>query len=63
MNDVEVEIDVLEAPNMSVRHSRQYGADVMQMIDLSDMMGKAFGNKPTKRRKLQSAGCMGQAGR
>lgn len=51
MNDVEVEIDVAEAPNMPFDMGNMGGN--MQMIDLSDMMGKAFGKKPTKKRKLR----------
>ncbi|KEO87866.1 MAG: ATP-dependent protease ATPase subunit HslU [Erythrobacter sp.] len=51
MNDVEVEIDVAEAPNMPFDMGNMGGN--MQMIDLSDMMGKAFGRKPTKKRKLR----------
>ena len=51
MNDVEVEIEVAEAPNMPLEIPGM-GADV-SMINLSDMMGKAFGKSPTKRRKLK----------
>ncbi|BDW81567.1 ATP-dependent protease ATPase subunit HslU [Erythrobacter sp. Dej080120_24] len=51
MNDVEVEIDVAETPNMPFDVGNMGGN--MQMIDLSDMMGKAFGRKPTKKRKLR----------
>ncbi len=51
MNDVEVEIDVEETPNMPLDIPGM-GADV-SMINLSDMMGKAFGKSPTKRRKLK----------
>jgi ATP-dependent HslUV protease ATP-binding subunit HslU len=51
MNEVEVEIDVTEAPNMSMDLPGMGGN--VGMIDLSDMMGKAFGKQPTKRRKLR----------
>ncbi|AWW73719.1 HslU--HslV peptidase ATPase subunit [Erythrobacter sp. KY5] len=51
MNDVEVEIDVVEASNTPFDMGNMGGN--MQMIDLSDMMGKAFGKKPTKKRKLR----------
>ena len=51
MNEVEVEIEVSEAPNMPFDMGNMGGN--MQMIDLSDMMGKAFGKKPTKKRKLR----------
>jgi ATP-dependent HslUV protease ATP-binding subunit HslU len=51
MNDVEVEIEVSEAPNMPFDMGNMGGN--MQMIDLSDMMGKAFGKAPAKRRKMR----------
>jgi len=51
MNEVEVEIDVADAPSMPFDMGNMGGN--MQMIDLSDMMGKAFGKKPTKKRKLR----------
>ncbi len=51
MNDVEVEIEVAEAANTPFDMGNMGGN--MQMIDLSDMMGKAFGRKPTKKRKLR----------
>jgi ATP-dependent HslUV protease ATP-binding subunit HslU len=51
MNEVEVEIDVTEAPNMPFDMGNMGGN--MQMLDLSDMMGKAFGKAPTKRRKMR----------
>ena len=51
MNEVEVEIEVAEAPAAPFDMGNMGGN--MQMIDLSDMMGKAFGKKPTKRRKLR----------
>ncbi len=51
MNEVEVEIDVTEAPNMPFDMGNMGGN--VGMIDLSDMMGKALGRTPTKRRKLR----------
>ncbi|MEO0907545.1 MAG: ATP-dependent protease ATPase subunit HslU [Pseudomonadota bacterium] len=51
MNDVEVEIEVAEAASTPFDMGNMGGN--MQMIDLSDMMGKAFGRKPTKKRKLR----------
>ncbi len=51
MNEVEVEIDVVEASNTPFDMGNMGGN--MQMIDLSDMMGKAFGKRPTKKRKLR----------
>ena len=55
MNDTEVEIEVTDAPSMPM------GLDFlgpgmgggMGMIDLGDMMGKAFGKSNTTRRKLK----------
>ncbi len=51
MNDVEVEIEVAEAPSMAM-DIPGLGGNV-GMIDLSEMMGKAFGKTPRKRRKLK----------
>ncbi|NNC59717.1 MAG: ATP-dependent protease ATPase subunit HslU [Erythrobacter sp.] len=51
MNDVEVEIDVRDAPSMPM-DIPGLGGNV-GMIDLSDMMGKALGKSPTKRRKFK----------
>ncbi|MEP2736667.1 MAG: ATP-dependent protease ATPase subunit HslU [Erythrobacter sp.] len=51
MNDVEVEIDVSDAPSMPFDMGNMGGN--MGMIDLSDMMGKAMGKQPTKRRKMR----------
>ena len=51
MNDVEVEIEVSEAPGMPFDMGNMGGN--MGMIDLSDMMGKAMGKQPTKRRKMR----------
>ncbi len=51
MNDVEVEIEVADSPSAPFDMGNMPGA--MQMIDLSDMMGKAFGRKATRRQKLR----------
>lgn len=55
MNDVEVEIEVQDAPSSPMDFGG-LGPGMgggMGMIDLSDMMGKAFGKSNTKRRKLK----------
>ena len=51
MNEVEVEIEVADAPSAPFDMGNMGGN--MQMIDLSDMMGKAFGKAPKKKRKLR----------
>ncbi|MCL9983756.1 MAG: ATP-dependent protease ATPase subunit HslU [Erythrobacter sp.] len=51
MNDVEVEIDVADSPSAPFDMGNMGGQ--VGMIDLSDMMGKAFGRKPTRRQKLR----------
>ncbi len=51
MNDVEVEIEVQDSPTAPMEIPGMGGG--MGMIDLSDMMGKAFGKSNTKRRKLK----------
>lgn len=51
MNDVEVEIEVEEAPAMPFDIPGMGGN--VGMINLSDMMSKAMGRTPTKRRKLK----------
>jgi ATP-dependent HslUV protease ATP-binding subunit HslU len=51
MNEAEVEIDIAEAPNMPMEIPGMGGQ--IGMINLSDMMGKAFGHAPKKRRKLR----------
>lgn len=51
MNDVEVEIEVEEAPQMPFDIGGMGGN--VGMINLSDMFGKAMGKAPTKRRKLK----------
>jgi len=50
MNEVEVEIEVEEAPSMPMELPGMGGN--VGMINLGDMMGKAFGKTPMKRRKL-----------
>jgi ATP-dependent HslUV protease ATP-binding subunit HslU len=51
MNEVEVEIEVEEAPQMPFELPGMGGN--VGMINLSDMMGKAFGRQNLKRRKLK----------
>ncbi|EGD60605.1 ATP-dependent protease ATP-binding subunit HslU [Novosphingobium nitrogenifigens DSM 19370] len=51
MADVEVEIEVEDSPSMPMEIPGMGGG--VGMINLSDMMGKAFGRQPTKRRKLR----------
>jgi len=51
MNDVEVEIEVEEAPQMPFDIPGMGGN--VGMINLSDMMSKAMGRTPTKRRKMR----------
>lgn len=51
MNDVEVEIEVEEAPQMPFDLGGMGGN--VGMINLSDMLGKAMGKTPMKRRKLK----------
>ena len=51
MNDTEVEIEIEEAPNMNMDIPGMGGN--IGMINLGDMMGKAFGKSNTKRRKLK----------
>ncbi|HEX8056259.1 MAG TPA: ATP-dependent protease ATPase subunit HslU [Novosphingobium sp.] len=51
MNDTEVEIDLEDAPNMPMEIPGMGGG--IGMINLSDMMGKAFGGQRLKRRKLK----------
>ena len=53
MNDTEVEIEVSEAPNMPMEIPGMGGN--VGMINLSDIMGKAFGQQAKKRRKLRVA--------
>ena len=51
MNETEVEIEVADAPGMPMDLGGMGGQ--IGMIDLSDMMGKAFGKSTAKRRKLK----------
>lgn len=53
MNDTEVEIEVTESPNMPMEIPGMGGN--VGMINLNDIMGKAFGQQPKKRRKLRVA--------
>jgi ATP-dependent HslUV protease ATP-binding subunit HslU len=50
MDDVEIEIEVADAPNMPMEIPGMGGAS---MINLSEMMGKAFGGGRTKKRKMK----------
>jgi ATP-dependent HslUV protease ATP-binding subunit HslU len=58
MNDVEVEIEVEEAPSMPFDIPGMGGN--VGMINLSDMMAKAMGRAPTKRRKLKVSDAWGK---
>jgi ATP-dependent HslUV protease ATP-binding subunit HslU len=51
LNSAEVEIEVKEAPSMPFDIPGMGGQ--VGMINLSDMMGKAFGQQPGKKRKLK----------
>jgi ATP-dependent HslUV protease ATP-binding subunit HslU len=51
MNDVEVEIEVEDSPSMPMEIPGMGGS--IGMINLSEMMGKAFGRQNLKRRKLK----------
>ncbi|MEM8695492.1 MAG: ATP-dependent protease ATPase subunit HslU [Pseudomonadota bacterium] len=53
MNDTEVEIEVEDMPNMPMEIPGMSGQ--VGMINLSDMMGKAFGQQPRKKRKMRVA--------
>jgi ATP-dependent HslUV protease ATP-binding subunit HslU len=50
MDDVEIEIEVADAPNMPMEIPGMGGAS---MINISEMMGKAFGGGKTKKRKMK----------
>jgi len=52
MNEVEVEIDIAETGSGMPFDMGNMGGN-MQMIDLNDMMGKAFGRAKTKRQKMR----------
>ena len=51
LDDSEVEVEVADTPGMSFELPGQPGQ--MSMINLSDMLGKAMGGPPKKRRKLK----------
>ncbi len=51
MNDTEVEIEVQDSPSMPMEIPGMGGN--VGMMDLSDMMGKAFGKNNAKRRKMK----------
>lgn len=51
LDDSEVEVEVADAPGMPFELPGQPGQ--MSMINLSDMLGKAMGGLPKKRRKLK----------
>ena len=51
MNETEVEIELEEQPNLPFELPGMGGN--VGMINLSEMMGKAFGKTPTKRRRLK----------
>jgi ATP-dependent HslUV protease ATP-binding subunit HslU len=51
MNDTEVEIEVEDSPSMPMEIPGMGGS--IGMINLSDMMGKAFGRQNMKRRKFK----------
>jgi ATP-dependent HslUV protease ATP-binding subunit HslU len=53
MNDVEVEIEVADSPAMPMEIPGMGGQ--IGMINLSDLMGKALGQQPRKRRKMRVA--------
>jgi ATP-dependent HslUV protease ATP-binding subunit HslU len=50
MDDVEIEIEVSDTPNMPMEIPGMGGAS---MINISEMMGKAFGGGKTKKRKMK----------
>ena len=51
LDESEVEIEVVDTPSMNFELPGQPGQ--MSMINLSDMLGKAMGGPPKKRRKLK----------
>jgi ATP-dependent HslUV protease ATP-binding subunit HslU len=53
MNDTEVEIEVEDTPSMPMEIPGMNGQ--VGMMNLSDMMGKAFGQQQKKRRKMRVA--------
>jgi ATP-dependent HslUV protease ATP-binding subunit HslU len=50
MDEVEIEIEIADVPNMPMEIPGMGGAS---MINLSEMMGKAFGQSRTKKRKMK----------
>ncbi len=53
MNDTEVEVEVTDAAGANPMMDIPGMGGNVGMIDLSDMMGKAFGKSPAKRRKMK----------
>lgn len=53
MNDAEVEIEVVDTPSMPMEIPGMGGQ--VGMINLSDLMGKAFGQQARKRRRMRVA--------
>jgi ATP-dependent HslUV protease ATP-binding subunit HslU len=53
MNDVEVEVEVADSPAMPMELPGMGGQ--IGMINLSDLMGKALGQQPRKRRRMRVA--------
>ncbi len=53
MNDTEVEVEVADTPSMPMEIPGMGGQ--VGMINLSDLMGKAFGQQQRKRRKMRVA--------
>ena len=53
MNDTEIEIDLVDTPNTPFEIPGMGGQ--VGMINLSDIMGKAMGQQPRKKRKLRVA--------
>lgn len=53
LNDAEIEIEVTDAPNLPMDIPGQPGG--IGMINLGDMLGKAMGGAPKKKRKLKVA--------
>jgi ATP-dependent HslUV protease ATP-binding subunit HslU len=53
LNDTEIEIDLLDQPNTPFEIPGMGGQ--VGMINLSDMLGKAMGQQPRKKRKLRVA--------
>ncbi|NOW44792.1 ATP-dependent HslUV protease ATP-binding subunit HslU [Novosphingobium sp. SG751A] len=53
MNEVEVEVEVEDSPSAPMEIPGMGGG--IGMINLSDMLGKAMGGKPMKRRKMRVA--------